>query len=238
MIKYFILLLLCLCCIFISCTKDTSSIKQQNVTPPLVGKNYSANEITAFKQMTINATNGIIIKWSKNVSIYLVDTVYPTLTTELDSIISELNTLADTNLIITRTTNNTAADIKVYLTDRNTYLFAEPQVVPQTSNYIGLAYLYWNRDNGIINKGSAFVDMIGTDINNQRRIIRHELMHTLGFYGHVSLPEFYSVLFAISGFPFPTMYTSFDKRMIKLLYNPAIKSGMNETALNTVLVNL
>jgi hypothetical protein len=204
----------------------------------LVGKNYSANEIFAFKQMTIYATNGNIIKWPKVVSIYLVDTIYPILTTELDSIISQINALADTNLVITRATNSAVATLKLYLTDRSTYLIAQPQVVPQTTNYIGLAHLNWNYSTGVIYNGSAFVDMIGTDINNQRRIIRHELMHTLGFYGHVSLPEFYSVMSVPYSFPFPTVYTSFDKSMIKLLYNPLIKSGMNETELNAVLVNL
>jgi len=193
-------------------------------------------------RLTIGATNGIIIKLPKQISVYLVDTIYPVLTNEIESIISELNTLLDTNLVISRTRNITGATIKIYLTDRNTYTVAEPQVVATltllNSNYIGLAHLNWNRNNGEIYNGSAFVDMIGTDISNQRRVIRHEIMHTLGLYGHVTMPEFNSVLFPIANVPFPTLYTFFDKNMIKLLYNPAITPGINEAELNAVLVNL
>jgi hypothetical protein len=240
MIKYFIFLAISFCFIFSSCTKDESAFKQGIVTPQIVGRTLSANEIIAFKGMTISATNGIIIKLPKLVSFYLVDTIHQTLTNEIDSMVSELNTLLDTNLIISRTSNIVGATIKIYLTDRNTYIAAEPQAAAdlQNSNYLGLAFLNWNRGNGEIYNGNAFVDIVRTDINSQRRILRHEIMHTLGFYGHVTLPEFNSVLFSTPGFPFPVNYTTFDKKMIKLLYNPAIKPGINEEELNAVLVNL
>jgi hypothetical protein len=243
MIKYFIFLAIFFSFIFSSCTKDDTASKQGFVAPEkeIVGKTLSANEIITFKQMTIGTTNGIIIKWPKVVSIYLVEPINQTLTNDVDSIISELNTLLDTNLIISRTTNSVGATIKIYATDRNTYLVAEPQDAAdlQNSNYLGLAHLNWNRSNGEIYNGTAFVDLAHTDTNNQHRILRHEIMHTLGFYGHVTMSEFDSVLFPTPlSYPFPIYYTAFDKKMIKLLYNPAIKSGMNEAELNAVLVNL
>lgn len=189
--------------------------------------------------MTLYATNGIIVRLPKRVSIYLVDTVYTSLNSELDSIISELNTLLDTNLVISRTRNIANATLKVYLTDRNTYQMTLPSYIILTGDNVGFANLNWG-SNGEIYAGSAFVDMVTltTDNNLQRHVIHHELMHTLGLLGHVTSREFNSVLFAQPNFPYPVIYTSFDKKMMKLLYNPAIKPGMNEAEFNALVVNL
>jgi hypothetical protein len=240
MIKYFIFLAISFCFLFSSCTKDDTASKQGFVAPEkeIVGKTLSANEIIAFKQMTIGATEGIISKWTKVVSIYLVEPINQTSVNDVDSIISELNTLLDTNLIISRTTNSVGATLKIYVTDKNTYKAAESQAAAYLpSNSVGFAFLDWNRSNGEIYNGSAFVD-VGTDSNMQHRTLRHEIMHALGFYGHITMPGFDSVLNYTYSVPFPVIYTSFDKKMIKLMYNPAIKSGINEAELNAVLVNL
>jgi hypothetical protein len=75
-----------------------------------VGKTYSADEITAFKQMTLHETNAII-KLPKQVSVYIVDTGYAYMTKEIDSMIHEIN-LLDTNLVLTRTDSRTGSDNK------------------------------------------------------------------------------------------------------------------------------
>ena len=226
------------CCIFLSCSKSEPEIPVYSVPGPVKGKTYSADEVTAFKQLTINPNSRIIVKLRNNVSIYLVDTAYSYMTAELDSIIREINQLLDTNLVISRTTDPSSATIKVYLTDRDTYISAEPYAAStlQNSNHSGYAYYYGSP----ISRASAFVDMKRTDKDTllQRFIIYHEIMHTLGFIGHVGLHQFHSVMFKFILTPYLTYYTLFDKRMMMLLYNPTIKSGMNEAAFNEAVKNL
>ena len=226
------------CCIFLSCSKSEPEIPVYSVPGPVKGKTYSADEVTAFKQLTINPNSRIIVKLRNNVSIYLVDTAYSYMTAELDSIIREINQLLDTNLVISRTTDQSSATIKVYLTDRDTYILAEPYAASalQNSNYTGY-FVYFGSP---IGHASAFVDMKRTDKDTlqQRYIIHHEIMHTLGFIGHVTLPQFYTVMFKYPLTPYIVNYTLFDKRMMMLLYNPIIKSGMNEAAFNEAVKNL
>lgn len=72
----------------------------------------------------------------------------------------------------------------------------------------------------------------------QRYILHHEFMHTLGFLGHVSLPQFSSVMFAQPLLPYLSRYTPFDKKMMLLLYNPAIQPSMTESVFNSTFTNL
>ena len=226
------------CCIFLSCSKSEPEIPVYSVPGPVKGKTYSADEVTAFKQLTVNPNSRIIVKLRNNVSIYLVDTAYSYMTAELDSIIREINQLLDTNLVISRTTDQSSATIKVYLTDRDTYISAEPYAASalRNSNYTGY-FVYFGSP---IGHASAFVDMKRTDKDTlqQRYIIHHEIMHTLGFIGHVTLPQFYTVMFKYPLTPYIVNYTLFDKRMMMLLYNPIIKSGMNELTFNEAVKNL
>lgn len=225
-----------------SCTKDNTVVQQQPyVLPtPVSGINYSADEVAAFKQLSLNTT-GIIVKLPPQVSVYLADTTYPYMTKELDSIISEINGLLDSNLVMTRTTDRSNAILKVHLTDRATYMQFEPAVRPtlENSNYNGMTYDIWD-GGGVVYHGTAFVDMARTDKDTlqQRYIIHHEIMHALGFMGHVSLPQFYSIMFNYAVTPYILDYTPFDKKMMRLLYNSAIKTGLTEKEFDAAVTKL
>lgn len=218
------------CSLFFACKKD----RPNGIAPspaPVEGKTYSANEIIDFKQMTIRRAGNRIIKWPKNVSFYLVHTAYPHMTKEIDNILAEINQLLDNQLVLTRTTDWAAANIQVFLTDRDSYINAEPDTKGSFENtsYTGLAHLKWT--DGVISRGSVFVDMSRTsgDTLQQRYIIHHEIMHALGFYGHATLAGTYTVLFQYTLMPYILNYTNFDKRMMLLLYNPAIRANMTES---------
>lgn len=229
------------CCILLSCSKTDPQPSTYTPPPAITGKTYSANDIAAFKQLTFDATNNKIVKWPKHVSLYLVDTGYSTMIREIDAILREINLLLDTNLVLTRSSNRIGSDIQIHLTDRNTYIAAEPAVAPtlQNSDYTGMAHLQWN-EQGIVYRGSVFVDMdkTGGDTLGQRYLIHHEMMHILGFYGHVTLPDTYTVLFNHTLFPYILDYTFFDKRMMLLLYNPSIHPGMSLGEFNETVKNL
>jgi Protein of unknown function (DUF2927) len=232
--------ILFLCGWAISCTKDNPISTTIETPKPVVGKTYSADEILGFKQLTINATNNQMIKWPRHASFFLVDTGYAYMTEEIDSILREINSLLDTNLVLTRTNNRASSNIQIYLTNRSTYIAAEPAVRSslENSNYTGMANLNWG-NNGVLIRGSVFVDMERTLGNtfSQRYIIHHEIMHALGFYGHVTQQGINSMMLL---YPQNTMtkFSPFDKRMMLLLYNPAIQAGMNEEAFNSVVKNI
>jgi hypothetical protein len=227
------------CSLLFSCKKDSPKGVVPPI-PPVSGKTYSADEIIAFKQLTIKRTGNKIVKWPKNVSFYLVHTEYPHMTKEVDDILNEVNQLLGDELVLTRTNDWLSASISIFLTDRARYITAEPEVQAslENSSYTGMAYLKWNE--GVFTRGSVFVDMDKTkgDIEQQRYLIHHEIMHALGFYGHVSLSGVYTLMYHSTIMPYILDYTAFDKRMMQLLYNPAIKGGMNEEQFNLAVKDL
>jgi len=229
------------CCVVFSCSKTTSVRPIYTPPSPITGKTYSADEITAFKQLTLNATNNIVVKLPRQVAIFLADTGYLYMTKEIDSIISQVNRLLDTNLVLTRTADRFASSLQIHLTDRNTYIGIEPSAAPvlQNAEHTGMAYLHWN-DQGIVYRGSIFVDMQKTanDTLQQRYLIHHEIMHAMGFLGHVKLPSIYTVLFYFTVTPYILNYTDFDKHIMQLLYNPSVKAGIKEAEFNEVVKNL
>ena len=237
--KFYLLLL---SIVVVSCSKNDETEPQTYIIPPPVtGKTYSADEVTAFKQLTIEVNKGIVAKWPAHLSVYLADTTFPYITAELDSIITEVNQILNPNLTLTKTTDKVSSSIQVYLTTRGEYLSWEPAAAPALgdSEYTGYAQLAWN-DHGEINHGSAFVDIERTagDTLQQRYLIHHEFMHALGFLGHVSLPQIYTVMFNYTTTPYILDYTSFDMHMMLLLYHPSIKAGMKEAEFDLAVKSL
>ena len=214
--------------------------------PPIIGKTLSATEVTAFKQMVSNAGAGngdqsTVKKWqTREVLVHIVNPSFGYLNNELDSILRDINALTNPSLVFKKTADRSSAKTLIYLTDRNTFANAQALVYASflKQQADGYAYTFWGSDDKL--DGSVvFIDMArsnSTSLDN-RYILRHELMHTLGFYGHVTSSEFSTSNF----FQFrnlTTSYSAFDKKMISLLYNPAVKAGMNGADLNAVLVNL
>ena len=237
---------LLLLCMFNACKKEDAAKTIYQVPAPLTGQTYSSTELAGFKEITINGNynNGTIKKLPKTTFIYLVDTLYPALTRQLDSIISEVNAQTDTNLVVKRSTDSNLATIKVHLTNRTTFKVRVPASVPYFNTagyeYDGLALPTWNSQ-GVLTAENVFVDMqlSASDTANQFFLLRHEMMHSFGFLGHVSLVVYTgSILYYFRITPYTTTYSYFEKRMIHLLYNPAIKPGMREVDLNLVLVTL
>ena len=68
--------------------------------------------------------------------------------------------------------------------------------------------------------------------------MHHEMMHALGFPGHVPLNQTPSVLTSASLPPYRTAYSDFDRKAIGLLYNPAIKAGISESQPDSVIATL
>jgi len=209
---------------------------------PVTGKNYSAAEITSFKQITLKAAGyGVITRMPREVSIYIVDSSFGYMNREMDSIISEINTLLSPNLVLRRVPERSAAFLQAYFTDQATYLSEQPSAAPslEGSSHLGLAKMYYE-DEGIIFGGSIFVDMArtGSDSAQQLFILHHEIMHSLGFLGHTTSTQFYTVMFYYAVTPFMTDYSDFDRKMMKLLYDPAIRSGMTEGEFDEVVKGL
>ena len=82
------------------------------------------------------------------------------------------------------------------------------------------------------------MERTASDTLQQRYILHHEFMHALGFLGHVSLPQVYTVMFNYATTPYILDYTSFDRHILQLLYNSAIQAGMKEAEFDLAVTEL
>ncbi|MFT3681373.1 MAG: DUF2927 domain-containing protein [Ferruginibacter sp.] len=235
-----------LTCFFISCKKEDLNITYPS-QQPVTSRSYSAEEIKAFRQLTVDGqfNNGTIKKlMGTNVAVFLADSGYEHMNREFESIRREINTLTAGNLVLERSYNKSAALIRLYLTDKATYLSEEPAATNsfQTSSYElhGLAYLTWGNDN-LISHAGVFIDMHRNESDTMidKYLLRHEITHALGFMGHINMTQYSgSVMYQYMLSAPPNWYDPFDRKAIQLLYNPAVKAGMDGAALNAVLATL
>lgn len=237
----FVCSLTLLTCFLLSCRKEPEAISRPR--GPRVSHLYTAEVIEGFKALTVRGdfNDGYIKKLPEKTFIYLADTIYPYMNDELELIISDINQRTGNYLTLKRTRDSALAIIQVHLTDSATYVRLEPAAEIGFAYYTydlkGLTTPMWTSDNVISHEG-VFVDMTKTDNNPsmQRYILRHEITHALGLYGHVHASELYtSIMYDFMITPYTTSYSSFDDSTIQLLYDPAVKAGMNEAALNRVL---
>ena len=229
-------------CAFWSCKKQ---LEKTPYTGPRVGHTYNVVEIAGFKEITVKGefNDGYIKKLPKTTLIWLADTVYTYMSNVLDSIINDINVQAGGFLTLQRTTDSASSLIQVHLTDSATYKLIEPNADISSQRYeydiLGLVYPRWTSDN-IINHESVFVDMKKTtnDHNYQQYILRHEMMHALGFFGHEHMAQFYTSVISVYPIaPFAHSFSSFDNTAIQLLYDPAVQAGMDEAALDALLAH-
>jgi hypothetical protein len=105
-----------------SCKKDTPINSGYSPPQPITGKTYSALEISGFKQLALYVSVGsgaeYIKKWAyKEVLVFVNDTGYSVLNSELDDIIAGINENTNGELIMKRTDNKANAHIYVYLVE-------------------------------------------------------------------------------------------------------------------------
>jgi hypothetical protein len=231
--------------VFLSCQKAEEIA---HFPKPISGKTITAEEIQCFKQVTINGKfNGsyIIKKLLAGTNyFYMTDTSASYMVTELGRILNDINTYADTNLVMSITHDRQLANIIIHPTNRQTFISsvsgAGIAFSTQPAHVYGLCMPKFDRDYNITG-ADIFVDMF-SPFNNptyNRYLLRHEIMHSLGFLGHTEMAAFSnSILSEINIFPYRNYFAEIDKTIIRILYNPALKTGMRSEQLDSVLVNL
>jgi Protein of unknown function (DUF2927) len=230
-------------CFFLACRKEGELYEP---SPPLSGKTITAAEIQCFRQVTTNGKfNGdnIIKKWAERVVyLYLADTAYSYMVAELHKIVRDINSYTDTNLVLSVTTNRSLANIIIYPTDRQTFMSsvsgASTALNSQPSHTYGICMLKFDVNYNITG-ATIFVDMFSPANSPayDRYLLRHEIMHSLGFLGHTEMETYkYSIISETNIFPYKNYFAEIDSTLIRILYHPAIHTGMRNEQLDSVLV--
>ncbi|OJJ21449.1 hypothetical protein BKI52_12945 [marine bacterium AO1-C] len=220
---------ICTSLIFVICLFNTSTTSAQKYTPQ--AKKY-------FKEIAIGSEYGRgkkVVKWTKNMKIFVMGEKIPAMEQELDKIIQELNQLIRP-IKLQRVYNKSQANFHVFFGSVNQYLNkVEGNARRYARRNLAMFYIYYGKQ-GTINKGSMYVDTYTMKAKETRKhLLREELTQALGLMNDsYKYPK--SVFY--QKFSRSTTYTKIDKQIIRLLYNNQIRPGMSRQQVEQVLKRL
>jgi hypothetical protein len=178
-------------------------------------------------------SNGKIVKWVKDINIFIEGDVPQHLSSELDLLITEINKLVK-NIKIQRVDSLIDANYLIFLGRGADYAKIEPNLSSKIKNNLGAFWVYWNSDYEI-NYCSMYVDTYRVKNElEQKHILREEFTQSLGIMtDSYKYPK--SIFY--QKWTQTTSFTNFDKFVIRALYSDKIKPGMTKYIANIHLAS-
>jgi hypothetical protein len=198
---------------------------------------FQEETIVYFKEIALGVEFGnssdITRRWKSNMKIYVGGELKPVLMIELKNIIHEINTLSGNGFSVSLT-DSLSSNFYIFLGSGADYGRLFPSSQLQISNNLGLFNINWDANSNIY-KGRMYVDIFKTTEKEQRHLLREELTQALGLakdsnrYTDSIFQQDWTVV---------TKYSNIDKELIRLLYHPLLKSGLNATQVEKLLVEI
>lgn len=175
--------------------------------------------------------NDRLIKWNKDVKIFIQNPEQDELVMEFEKILIEINDLS-TTIRLRRTLSEDDANFHILFSDGQSYAEFEPNATNHVKENRGLVWIYWN-NKFEITRGSLYVDVPTVqDLSCQKHLLREELTQGLGLLNDsFRHPE---SIFQ-QNWTCTTSYTDIDKELLKLFLSRNLTAGMTREFLATVL---
>jgi hypothetical protein len=190
---------------------------------------YSKQEIEYFFEIAFGAEYGysgsVLHKWASDIRIRVNGTPTNADLDTLNQIVAELNTLVS-SISFSIVTDNPNVDI--YFTNVSQFPSIEPNYI---SGNMGFAWIWWDAA-GDIFKGRILIALDGVNQQVRSHLIREELTQSAGLMKD-SWRYQESVFY--QGWTGTTAYAQIDRALIKLLYDPRLRSGMTQDQVKDAL---
>ena len=190
---------------------------------------YSKQEIEYFFEIAFGAEYGysvsVLHKWASDIRIRVNGTPTNADLDTLNQIVAELNTLVS-SISFSIVTDNPNVDI--YFTNVSQFLSIEPNYI---SGNMGFFMTWWDAA-GDIFKGRILIALDRVNQQERSHLIREELTQSTGLMKD-SWRYQESVFY--QGWTGTTAYAQIDRALIKLLYDPRLRSGMTQDQVKDAL---
>ena len=228
--KYFILFPLYLLILISSCSRDDVA-----VLPEANLSDYEIDILDYFQEIALgfefgNASN-ITRKWSTEMRVFMGGDPSGELLAEFEKIRTEINGLATDGFRMTVVNDSLQANYYIFFGSGTKYAEMFPNESNLVDSNFGLFNIFWNGQNQL-NMGHMYVDIFRTDLTAQKHLLREELTQSLGLAK--DSPKYPESIFQ-SAWTTTTEYASIDKDLIRLLYHPNLREGLNESQVDEVL---
>jgi hypothetical protein len=194
--------------------------------------------ISYFKEVCLGAGFGNISdvtrKWRNNMKIYVSGHPDKDLKKELNSIVKELNQLTSiSDFTISFIADSTSSNAYLFFGAGKEFAEMVPSAKPYIHGNYGLFFVKFNSAQEITN-ANIYVDIFRAKNQKERNhLLREELTQSLGCMK--DSPRYTNSIFQSSYQTKVTEYAKIDKQVIRLLYNPKMKTGLNTEQATKVL---
>jgi len=217
-----------------SCSKD-----EEEVLPESGLTEYQADVIDYFKEIALGFEFGnasrITRRWSNDMKIFVGGSPTPELLTELDIIVDDIMSLTTTSFSIEIVSDSAQSNYYIYFGSGNSYSEIFPSLAGLVDSNWGLFNIFWNGSNELCT-GYMYVDIYRASSVEQKHLLREELTQSLGLAKDSSL--YSESIFQQSFSTNVTEYAEIDKDLIRLLYHPDMRTGLNIIQVDGVLRNI
>ncbi len=177
--------------------------------------------------------SAITRRWESEMRIYVGGTPTPELSDELDKIIVEINELTNSNSFsATLVDSRPESNYYIFFGSGDQYAAEFPDLASLVESNWGLFTLFWNGANQI-NQGYMYVDIFRASELEQLHLLREELTQSLGLARDSD--QYANSIFQQSFNTKTTEYAMIDEELIRLLYHPDMRIGLNEFQVDGVL---
>lgn len=206
-------------------------VPESNLTP------YQRETIAYFKEVALGfdstPVSEVTRRWNEPVRVFIDASEGEQLRNELNSIISEIQTLLVENIDIQVVEERSNANLFVFIGSGNNYVSnydANPRRVENSWAYYEVTSL-----NGEISKGQMYVDIERASGNTRRHLLREEFTQALGL-GRESGKYPDSIFY--QPWSSTIQYSELDKELIRLLYHPKMKENLTAFEVEAVITEI
>lgn len=249
----FLFLLVFMTITIVSCSKS----EDDDTTSPMVIENNGEDPseedtdnpiLTSFQRRTISYFKEIALgfefgnasettrKWLSAMKIYVHDGAPQVLLDELNIIIDDINALTTDDFTMEIVEDKANSNYEIFLGTAADYAILEPGLADQTEANFGLFNVSFGGGGQEIVGGTMYVDTERATEMEQKHLLREELTQSLGLAKDSS--KFSDSIFQAAFSTKVVAYSTIDEELIRLLYHPEMKVGLNEDSVEDVLIQI
>jgi len=213
----------------VSCSKDDEAI-----APGLTA--YNESVVDYFKEVALGFEFGneskITRRWEGNMKLFIGGKPTPALLAETNRIVGEINDLANNEFNVEVVSDSLQSNFYIFFGSGNSYAAIFPAQSSFVASNWGLFSVSYP-SSGVLFKGHMYVDINRANLIEQKHLLREELTQSLGLARDSDLyPE---SIFQQSFSTKTTEYAPIDRDLIRLLYHPKMKVGLDRDQVDKLL---
>jgi hypothetical protein len=193
--------------------------------------------IVYFKEVALGfeygSASAITRKWKGAMKVYVAGKPTPSLLTELDRVIEELNSLATDGFHIEIVAEQSRSNFEIFFGSRPEFVAGHPMDSETVKGSSGIFRIFWNRENRIT-RGYIFIHT-ATSEQEQKHAIREELTQSLGLGKDSPL---HSDSIFQTAWTIPTEFAEIDRDLVRILYHPRVTAGLSADEVESIITEI